>query len=708
MNNLPRRGGVCSSNDYFQAITHFAPSAVLLLSNEGVIRNINPMGCILFEVSRDDALGKPLIELCTREAAKEIDHILQNYNRGRKRPAQFELTRKSGKTKNLSVEMFPCQDSCADMQCLIVVFSNVTSLQKSEEALRRVLADRLRASSTIFTNSDLKYQGVIEASPGWVSLVDTEGRMLVINEAGKRILGKEDDEITGVHIWDLFPETEAARLKSGISRILADQQIFEEEFSLMVNDALMHLSLVCKAIPDSHGIVNRAVVIATDITARKNAELALKETLDTLEERVKERTLQLEVANAELAKEVASRKEFEKLLKKSMEEAKSASLAKSEFLANMSHEIRTPMNSVLGFIDLLLSSDLSEKQKEYALIVKSSGSLLLSLIDDILDLSKIEANRLILEKLPFSFGSMVREIIKLFEPRTADKGIQLALELDSYLLENEVSGDGQRVRQVMINLIGNAVKFTKKGYEKIKACSYRKDVNTCFIDVSVEDTGIGISSNDLPLIFEKFVQANTGTTRKFGGTGLGLAISKRLVDLMGGTLGCCSTPGKGSEFFFHVPFEIPERLVRNDRYEVISEAKPHAIEIVPSENFVLVVEDDPASRKFVEQCLDHFGFRHTSVENGLLATEILNRTKFDLVILDWCLPGWSGLLIAEQVRKTQGPNQHAPIIAVTARAMKGDRETCLKAGMDSYLSKPFSPEDLFRQMIKLLKLKANP
>ncbi|HNS10689.1 MAG TPA: ATP-binding protein [Candidatus Ozemobacteraceae bacterium] len=706
--NLTKRGGVCSSNDYFQAITHFAPGAVLLLTSEGLIRNINPMGCALFEISREKAVGRYLYEICEGKVDIDTQLLLKSFSEGQQKPILVDFTSCDGKQKALSVEMFHCQEFCSDTQCLIATFSNVTCLQKSEEALRRVLADRLRASSQVIFSSDLRYQGVVEASPNWVSLIDTEGRILVINPAGKAILQREKNEITGIHLWEFFASPDRDTLRKDIIETFASNSIFETEAELRINDDPVFLTLICRPVPDSGALLSRAVIIATDITLRKRAELELKKTLDTLEERVVERTRQLETANAELAKEITVRKEYEEKLKKAIEDAKAASLAKSEFLANMSHEIRTPMNSVLGFIDLLLSTSLSEKQRDYAAIVKSSGSLLLALIDDILDLSKIEANKLILDKTPFSFGKMIRDIVKLFEPKAADKGITLHLELDSQLIAHEVNGDSQRVRQVLINLIGNAVKFTKNGYVKIKARQSCNNSGNCYIDVSVEDSGIGISAADLPLIFEKFTKANTGTTRRFGGTGLGLAISKRLVDLMGGTIGCCSTPGKGSEFFFNIPFDQMAAESSNPENNANSNELSGKPEIKPADVSILIVEDDPASCKFAEQCLELFGFRHQSVDNGLKATEILNRTRFDLVILDWCLPGWSGLAITEALRKNQGPNQHVPIIAVTARAMKGDREACLNAGMDAYLSKPFSPEDLLRQTLKLLKLKTQP
>ncbi|GAB4273526.1 MAG: hypothetical protein Kow0029_13290 [Candidatus Rifleibacteriota bacterium] len=704
MNKFPVRGGICSSDKFFQSMTYFAPAAILLLTHDGYIRNINPMGCKIFETSKCDAVGKHLIEICNGQIIEEIDQIIQSFMEGRKKPIPIELVTQNGKTLTLSVEMYHCQEFCSDLQCLIAIFSNVTSLKKTEEALQRTLTERLKFSSLLVANTNVKYQSLIEASPNWVSLVDADGKILVINSSGQRILERKEDEVINIKIWDLFPKREAERFRTGFYKAVENRTIFQDELDIILNDRIKHLSVVCNPISDSTSLIRRAVVIISDVTARKSAELALKQTLDSLEERVKERTKQLEAANAELAKEIAARKEFEIQLKKSKEEAESANLAKSEFLANMSHEIRTPMNSVLGFINLLLNTELTEKQRDYALTVKSSGSLLVALIDDILDLSKIEANRLVLEKIPFSFGKMVKEIIRLFEPKAAEKGILLSLELDAFLLENQVLGDCQRIRQVMINLIGNAVKFTHDGYVKVKANCHRNDDGNFFIDFVVEDSGIGILQNDLPKIFGKFTQANSSTTRKYGGTGLGLAISKRLVNMMGGTLGCCSTIGKGSEFFFHIPFEMPTGQSLPENNDAATVATNRA-DINPGDYKILVVEDDVGCRKFAEQCLEEIGFRYESVSNGCEATEILHRKKYDLVIMDWCLPGWSGLAITKDLRKAPGPNQFVPIIAATARAMKGDREFCIKAGMNSYLSKPYSPEDLKKEIFKLIKPK---
>lgn len=700
--NKTNKVGVCSSDDYFKAISANAPGAILLLDNQGQIVNINPVGCKIFSLTVEDAKKRNLFSLFPEKNADKMQQLFLAFQEGRKKAALIEFLTADGKNLYLSLEMYSCAINCDENGCMLAFFSNVTSLKKTEEALQRTLTERMKLSSLMVANSDIRYQSLIEASPNWVSLLDEEGRLLVMNNSGNRILEKDYDETTNQPIWSFFSGDEASRLRKGVENTIKTGQIYQDEVMLKLGERSKHLSLVCNSIKAVSSVLNRAVVIITDITARKNAELELKKTLDTLELRVQERTAQLERANEELEREIAARKEFEKQLKKSKEEAESANLAKSEFLANMSHEIRTPMNSVLGFISLLLATDLDEKQRDYALTVKSSGSLLLALIDDILDLSKIEANRLVLEKIPFSFGEMVQEIIRLFQPKAEEKDIRLSLELDQYLLNNQVLGDYQRVRQVMINLIGNAVKFTREGYVTIKALFHHNDENTFFIDVTVEDSGIGISQNDLPKIFGKFTQANSSTTRKFGGTGLGLAISKRLVDLMGGTMGCCSTIGKGSEFFFHIPFEIPENQKLPEQ-KIDSEKQFLLQRDCPAEEVkVLLVEDDESCRKFAGQCINDFGFQLQAIDNGIAATEILLRQPFDVVIMDWCLPGWNGLMIVEQLRKNQGPNQHVPVLAVTARAMKGDREACMKAGMNDYLAKPFTPEDLRRKLEKLL------
>lgn len=691
----------CLSDIFFDAFTGNSPAAVLVLNYQGVIKNINPMGCRIFSLNYDEARGKSVFSFFDDELGQRINDLLQTFKAGRKKPATLDLKAENGKEISLSVEMYPCSGSCQGEGCMIATFANVTALKKSEEALQRTLNERMKVSSLLVANTDVKYQTLIEASPNWVSLLDDECRIIVSNESGFRILELPPEKVINQPVWIFFPEEEAHALRHGVIKCIESRQIFQREFWLETNGQIKYLSLVCNSIKTSQAEINRAVIIVTDITARKNAEKQLKQTLDSLENRVKERTWQLEKANADLAREISARKEFEKELKRSKEEAESANLAKSEFLANMSHEIRTPMNSVLGFISLLLNTDLDERQRDFALTVKSSGSLLLALIDDILDLSKIEANRLVLEKIPFSFGTMVQEIIKLFTPKAIEKGIKLSLDLDDHLLNHEVLGDHQRVRQVMINLIGNAVKFTREGFVSIRARCHRNDSQQFFIDVTVEDSGIGIGQADLPKIFGKFTQANSSTTRKFGGTGLGLAISKRLVDLMGGTMGCCSTIGKGSEFFFHIPFEITSAVLP-EGFAVATNIDRTNVQIQPGEISILLVEDDESCRKFAGQCIKNFGYNLTTVDNGISATEILCRQKFDIIIMDWCLPGWSGLKTVEHMRMNQGPNQNTPVLAATARAMKGDREACLNSGMNEYLAKPFEPDDLKRKIEKLL------
>jgi PAS domain S-box-containing protein len=700
MNKIKEVGNF-SASDYFDAMTLNCPGAVILIDANGKIINVNPAGCKILSVSTEEALNGNLFEIVPEKVSQALRQYSQDFRDGRKKPVMIEFPTSQGKILNLSIEMYSCAGDCFEADCQVIFMSNVTALKRTEEALQRTLTERMKLSSLMVANSDIRYQSLIEASPNWVSLLDEEGRILVMNQSGQRILERPPEETDNQPVWSFFSGDEARRLRLGIQGAINTGNIYQEELELNVREKIKHLSLVCNSIRPVTSAANRAVIIVTDITARKNAEIELKKTLDTLEQRVQERTRQLETANHDLAKEIFARKEFEKQLKKSKEEAESANLAKSEFLANMSHEIRTPMNSVLGFISLLLGTNLDAKQRDYAQTVKTSGTLLLALIDDILDLSKIEANRLVLEKIPFSFGEMIQEIVKLFEPKAHEKEIRLTLEIDEFLIGNCVLGDYQRIRQVLINLIGNAVKFTREGYVVVKAFCHRNDDGMFFIDATVEDSGIGISKNDLPKIFGKFTQANSSTTRKYGGTGLGLAISKRLIDLMGGTLGCCSTLGKGSEFFFHIPFEIPA-----EKKEQVALPKDSENEATPQkaqkQARILLVEDDESCRKFAGECILDMGFELESIDNGIVATEILLRQPFDLVVMDWCLPGWNGLMIVEQLRKSQGPNQRIPVLAVTARAMKGDREACIKAGMNDYLAKPFSPVDLKRKIEKLL------
>ncbi len=436
-----------------------------------------------------------------------------------------------------------------------------------------------------------------------------------------------------------------------------------------------------------------------------------------LEKRVVERTkeLQLEIiertrAEDELwkAKEKLEKTNYElKLindqLKEAIEhtqrmaiEAESANVAKSEFLANMSHEIRTPMNGILGFADLLLEESLTESQRESVNMIMSSGQTLLDLINDILDLSKIEAGRMEVEKIAIPITLLLEETVSIIEHRAKEKGLDISAEVDTEV-PAAVIGDPAKIRQVLLNLLGNAAKFTDRGQITVSlSCTRSTDEeHNCVLRFEVSDTGVGIPADKQSIIFDAFTQADGSTTRKYGGTGLGLTISKQLVELMGGEIGLDSAVGTGTTFYF----TVPAKITRDSRSLAEEKAPPAAEEsdepASSKASKILLVEDNLINQNLVVRVLKKHGHPVTVASDGLQALAALEKESFDLILMDVQMPDMDGFEATRAIRyKEKKMGNHIPIIAMTAHAMKGDRDRCIQAGMDDYVSKPIQLDAL--------------
>jgi len=540
-----------------------------------------------------------------------------------------------------------------------------------------------RAAELVLAHQELAYQhdekekhaaelivanyarSLIEASRDPMFTISPEGKITDVNNASLKITGTSREKLIGTDFFGYFTDPEKARL--GYQEIY--RKGFVADYPLTIKDHKLTDVLFNGSIyKDEQGNVLGVVVVARDITDQRRNETELKEAK----------------VSAELAKEVA---EGEK------GKAEDAVKAKQQFLSNMSHEIRTPMNAIIGFTKVILKTDLSAKQREYLTAIKMSGDALIVLINDILDLAKVDAGKMTFEQTPFKMALSISAMLHLFEPKIQEKNLELVKEYDERIPE-VLMGDPVRLHQIILNLVSNAVKFTAHGKITVGVRLLSEDVEKATIEFAVSDTGIGIKEENINKIFESFRQASSGTSRLYGGTGLGLAIVKQLVEPQGGSIHVESKEGEGSTFSFVLNFKKTD--ANAETAEEILELNPDIKNIK-----VLVVEDMALNQLLMKTLLDDFGFERDIAGNGKVAIEKLQTKLYDVILMDLQMPEMNGFEATEYIRNVM--NSKIPIIALTADVTTVDLAKCKAVGMNDYIAKPVDERLLYSKIVGLVK-----
>lgn len=556
----------------------------------------------------------------------------------------------------------------------LIIANKELQFQNKEKAKQRIATKELEELSYAAKLASQYSLSLIEASRDPLVTINTNGKITDMNEALVNITGMTRNELTDSDFFDYFTEQQKARevyqevFEKGS---VADSPLTLRHKEGKLTDVLFNGSVY----KDDKGNVVGVVIVARDVTEQKRIASEL------IEARI----------FAELATEIAEEAKIN--AESATIIAENAVKAKQQFLSNMSHEIRTPMNAIIGFTKVVLKTELTTKQKEYLNAIKMSGDALIVLINDILDLAKVDAGKMTFEKRPFKMKSSIAAMLHLFETKIQEKNLKLIKEYDNKIPDVLV-GDPIRLHQIILNLVSNAVKFTSKGKIIVSVHLLHEDEDKVIIEFAVTDTGIGIPKEKTGKIFENFQQASSGTSRLYGGTGLGLAIVKQLVEPQGGSIRVRSTVNEGSTFSFTLSFQKTnaEAELENEIMELDSEIKNIK---------VLVVEDIPLNQLLMKTLLDDFGFARDIAENGKIAIEKLKENDYDIILMDLQMPEMNGFEATEYIRNTM--KSKIPIIALTADVTTVDLAKCKAVGMNDYIAKPIDERLLYSKIVGILK-----
>ncbi|MDP3557447.1 MAG: CheR family methyltransferase [Bacteroidota bacterium] len=672
---------------------------IMLLNAHSIIQKVNSEKLILLAIADVTEVRKLALELLKKENAQELSiankKLAFQIIEKEKHAAELIIANKELIFQNKEKEKRAAELILANKE---LAFQNK---EKEKRAAELIIANKelafqnkekeKRAAELIIANKELAFQNkekekrtaelvnakyarsLIEASLDPLVTISANGKITDVNEASIKATGIERENLIGTNFSEYFTDSKKAQLgyqqvfKKGF---VADYPLTIKHKNGKLTDVLYNASLY----KDDENNVIGVFAAARDVTEQKRIETELLEA----------------IVFAELATKFA---EDEKIKAENATRiAEDVMKSKQQFLANMSHEIRTPMNAIIGFTKIVLKTELSEKQKEYLSAIQVSGDNLIVLINDILDLAKVDSGKMTFEKSPFNLRSSISSMLHLFESKIQEQNLVFVKEYDNKIPEILI-GDSARLHQIILNLISNAIKFTSRGKISVSVNLIRETKDSVTIEFSVSDTGIGIQENDLESIFENFQQATRRTASLYGGTGLGLAIVKQLVEAQGGSIHVKSKIDEGSTFRFRLNFQKTKirAALNSDKLELNREIKNIK---------VLVVEDVALNQLLVKTLLEDFGFEYDIASNGKIAIEKLQTKSYDIILMDLQMPEMNGFEATEYIRNTL--KYKVPIIALTADVTTVDIEKCKAIGMDDYVTKPIDEKLLYTKIIELV------
>jgi len=633
------------NEELFRDIVSNTPDHIIIQDNDlKYTFVVNPQ----LGLTLSDMIGKTDYDLVEKEVADEITILKQNVlNTGEPKAIVTSIISKSGEIEFFNGIYTPKFDNSGKINGLIGYFRNITEIEKTQSELRE---------------SEEKFKMIFEKTTAPIMIADDKGNYLAVNNATSELFEYTVDELVHMNVGDLITSNNSNAAVQYAEYLEKGEETGEFGF------------ISKNGTPKT--VQYQAVRIKPDFN------------LSVMMDSTDQNRILEELRISKLHAETATREAEE-----AKQHAENAMNSKQRFLSNMSHEIRTPLNSIMGFTKILLKTDLNDKQKEFLQAIKTSSDSLIVLINDILDLAKVDAGKMVYEKRVFNLEESISAILHLFEPKILEKNLELVKVYDKRI-HGILIGDSARLHQILLNLLSNAVKFTTRGSITVSVNLLHEDDEEVAIEFTVKDTGIGIPKDKIETIFNNFEQASAFTSRVYGGTGLGLAISKQLIEQQGGNIRVQSEVEKGSTFSFILNFEKSSEI--NQIESTYIHSVPESINIK-----VLVVEDVLLNQLLLKTILLDLGLECDLAGNGIIAIEKLQSNSYDIILMDLMMPEMNGFEATDYIRNKM--NSEIPIIALSADVTTVDIEKCKALGMNDYISKPIDEKLLFHKIVSLVK-----